>query len=114
MRKTVTVALAAVGMLIVGGHVAMAQLKVELSASDPKYNSPACVSMRNEAANYKDGITQQSPGTYIIAAVMPGGTVGFMILQQRKYEMFLHRIEMACMSNPPNRKYLDEGATNAK
>lgn len=112
MRKTAFITATVIGMAGLGNHAASAQgFEVKLSPSDPKYNTAECREMRNQAANWKDGIAQQSPGVYIIAAIAPGGGVGFMALQHRKNEMFLHKIEMACMSNPPNRKYLDEGAT---
>jgi hypothetical protein len=40
--------------------------------------------------------------------VMPGGTVGFMALQYRKRELFKRDVEQACMTNPPDRSYLDK------
>jgi hypothetical protein len=81
--------------------------EISLLPADPKYNSQACKSMRVQAKNYNDGIMQQSAGTYAIVAVMPGGTVGFLALQHRKREMFKARVEKACMTNPPDRSYLD-------
>jgi hypothetical protein len=85
-----------------------------LSPQDAKYNSPACRSMREKAKNYNDGIMQQSAGTYAIAAVMPGGTVGFLAMQHRKREIFKAQVEQACMTNPPDRSYLDPAATVTK
>ena len=115
MRKAVFITMTAIGMAGLGNHAASAQgFEVKLSPTDPKYNTAECREMRNQAANWKDGIAQQSPGVYIIAAVAPGGGVGFLALQHRKNEMFIHKVEVACMSNPPNRKYLDEGATSGK
>ena len=83
----------------------MAQLS--LSPADVKFNTPECVGMRDKARNYKDGLMDQSAGTYIIAAVAPGGTVGFLALQHRKRELFKAQVEQACMTNPPDRSYLD-------
>jgi hypothetical protein len=61
-----------------------------------------------EGKNYKNGLLDQSPETYIFAGVMPGGTVGFLALQHRKDEIFRRDIEQACMSKPPDRSYLDK------
>jgi hypothetical protein len=110
MRKTLLIAALATA---VGVPAAMAQeFKIELSPKDPKFNSPECQTMRAKAKSYKNGLMDQSPGTYLFAAVAPGGTVGFLALQYRKDEMFRAQIEQACMSNPPDRSYLDK--PNAK
>jgi hypothetical protein len=60
------------------------------------------------AKNYKNSLLDQSPGTYIFAGVMPGGTVGFLALQNRKDDLFRRDIEQVCMTNPPERSYLDK------
>jgi hypothetical protein len=109
MRRTLLIAVFAAAF----GTAAVAEeFKVELSPKDPKFNSPACQTMRAKAKNYKNGLMDQSPGTYVFAAVAPGGTVGFLALQYRKDEMFRAQVEQACMSNPPDRSYLDK--PNAK
>jgi hypothetical protein len=106
MRRILLVAICAAGL---SSPAAMAQeFKVQLSLKDPKYNSTACRSMREKAKNYKNGLLDQSPATYIFAGVMPGGTVGFLALQHRKDELFRRDIEQACMINPPDRSYLDK------
>ena len=89
-------------------------VQVDLVPSDPKYNTPQCVSMRAKAQNYTDGVLQQSTGSYIIAAVLPGGTVGFMATQMRKREMFKYEVEKACLTHPPKKPYLDPSATLSK
>jgi hypothetical protein len=106
MRRILLAAVCAAGL---NSPAAMAQeFKVQLSPKDPKYNSPACRSMREKAKNHKNGLLDQSPATYIFAGVMPGGTVGFLALQNRKDELFRRDIEQACMINPPDRSYLDQ------
>jgi len=114
MRKILLVAAFATTL---GVPAAMAEdlaAQLSLSPKDPKYNSPACRGMRDKARNYNDGILQQSPGTYIFAAVVPGGTVGFLALQHRKRELFKARVEQACMTNPPDRSYLDPNGSAKK
>jgi hypothetical protein len=106
MRRILLVAVCAASL---SSPVAIAQeFNVQLSPKDPKYNSSACRSMREKAKNYKNGLLDQSPETYIFAGVMPGGTVGFLALQHRKDEIFRRDIEQACMSKPPDRSYLDK------
>jgi hypothetical protein len=100
--------LAAAGIAALGIPAAMAEFKVELSAKDPKFKSPECQRMRQQAAVYKNGLFDQSPGTYIIAAVAPGGSIGFLALQNRKDDLFRREVEQACMTNPPDRSYLDK------
>lgn len=106
MRRILLVAVCAVSL---SNPAAMAQeFKVQLSPKDPKYNSPTCLSMREKAKNYKNGLFDQSPETYVFAGAMPGGSVAFLALQHRKDEMFRRDIEQACLSNPPDRSYLDK------
>ena len=101
--------LAAACIATLGIPAAVAQeFRVELSPKDAKFNTPECASMRAKAKNYKNGLFDQSPGTYIFAAVAPGGTVGFLALQNRKDDLFRQQIEQACMTNPPDRSYLDK------
>ena len=108
MRKITLLVAAGVYAAALSSPAAMAQeFKVQLSPKDPKYNSSACRSMREKAKSYKNGLFDQSPATYIFAGVMPGGTVGLLALQHRKDELFRRDIEQACMSNPPDRSYLD-------
>lgn len=105
MKILLVVAFASLGASAALAEDLTAQLS--LSPADPNYNSPECRSMLEKARDYKDGLMQQSTGTYIIAAVAPGGTVGFMALQYRKRELFKRDVEQACMTNPPDRSYLD-------
>jgi hypothetical protein len=101
--------LAAACIAALGIPAAMAEgFKVELSPKDPKFNSPECQRMRQQAKVYKNGLFDQSPGTYIIAAVAPGGGIGFLALQNRKDDLFRRDIEQACMTHPPDRSYLDK------
>jgi hypothetical protein len=108
LRKILLLAAGAVFAAGLGGHAAKAELQVQLSPKDPKYNSRACVNARVKLKNYKNGLFEQDAGTYIIAGVMPGGTVGFLALQARKDEYVRRDVEQACMSNPPDRSYLDK------
>lgn len=113
MRKILMLAVFATSL---GASAAKAEdisAQISLLPTDPKYNSPECVSMRTQAKNF-DGILEQSPGVYIFAAVAPGGTVGFLALQHRKREMFKARVEQACMTNPPDRSYLDPSGSAQK
>jgi hypothetical protein len=104
MRKILAAAIFVAGL---GVSAAEAQLAVDLSPKDPKYNTAACKAMRVKAQNFKAGLFQQEPGTYIFAAAMPGGSLGFAAVQYRKREMLTRDVEQACMTNPPNRAYLD-------
>ena len=88
--------------------------KVQLSPKDPKYNLPECRSMRTKAQNYSDGTLQESAGSFILGAGMPGGGAAVFAAQMRRREMFNHQVELACMSNPPDRRYLDPAATFGK
>jgi hypothetical protein len=112
MHKMISAA--AFAVILSAQAVRAEQVQVDLLPSDPKYNTPACVSMRAKAQNYTDGVLQQSAGSYVIAAVMPGGTVGFMATQMRKREMFKYQVEQACLSKPPKRPYLEPSATLSK
>lgn len=114
MRKLLLAAVFATSLGVPAATAEDLTREISLSPKDPKYNSPACKSLRVQAKNYQDGIAQQSAGTYIIAAVAPGGTVGFMALQHRKRELFKARVERACMTNPPDRTYLDPAAPGMK
>ena len=112
MHKVISAAAFAV---ILSAQVAKAEsVHVDLLPSDPKYNTPQCAAMRAKAQNYTDGVMNQDAGAYVIAAVMPGGTVGFMATQMRKREMFKYRVEQACLTNPPKRPYLEPSATLSK
>lgn len=108
MRKIVSIAAVAAVTAAFNGHAAKAELQVQLSPKDPKYKSAACVSMRAKLKNYKNGLFEQDPGTYIIAGVMPGGSVGFLALQAKKDDFVRRDVEQACMTNPPDRSYLDK------
>lgn len=75
----------------------------ELSPTDPKYNSPACSAARAETY---DGL---SPGQ-TVALGMVSGMAG--TLAERRRDMFERRLELACMSNPPERPALEPGFTS--
>ena len=114
MRKILLVAAFATSLGVPAAQAEDISKEIALSPKDPKYNSPACRSMREKARNYNDGIHQQSTATYIFAAVAPGGTVGFLALQHRKRELFKAQVEQACMKNPPDRSYLDPSGSAKK
>jgi hypothetical protein len=107
MRKILLVAAFATSLGAAAATAEDLTPQISLSPTDPQYNSPECRGMLGKARNFKGGITEQSPETYLFAAVMPGGTVGFLALQHRKREMFKAQVEQACMTNPPDRSYLD-------
>ncbi|MEX0751952.1 MAG: hypothetical protein WD073_03385 [Xanthobacteraceae bacterium] len=107
MRKILLLAALTTSLGVPAAKAEDLTAQLSLSPKDPKYNSPACRSMREKARNYKGGILQQSPEAYVFAAVAPGGTVGFLALQHRKRELFKAKVEKACMTKPPDRSYLD-------
>jgi hypothetical protein len=111
MRK---IALLAVSAAAFSGHAATAQITVELSAKDPKFNTPECVRMREKARTYSDGTLAERAGTFIIGAGAPGGGLAVMAAEQRKREIVVRDVEVACMTHPPNRAYLDPAATIGK
>lgn len=111
MRKTVSLAACAA---VFSGHAATAQITVELSAKDPKFNTPECVRMREKARTYSDGTLAERAGTFIIGAGAPGGGLAVMAAEQRKREIVVRDVELACMNHPPNRAYLDPAATIGK
>jgi hypothetical protein len=82
---------------------------VQLSPQDPKFNSPECVSVRDK--HYNDGSLEEQAGSFILGAAVPGGGMAATAAEYRKREMVDHEVELACMSNPPNRPLLDPAAT---
>jgi hypothetical protein len=108
MRKIMLVAACTVCL---SSHAATAQIAVELSAKDPKFNTPECVRMREKARTYSDGTLAERAGTFIIGAGAPGGGLAVMAAEQRKRDIVIRDVEVACMSNPPNRAHLDPAAT---
>ena len=108
MRKILLVSACAA---VLSGHAATAQVTVELSPKDPKYNSPACKSMRAKAQAYREGTLQEGAGSFILGAGVPGGGMAVFAAQARKREMLVQQVEKVCMTNPPNRSYLGPGAT---
>lgn len=110
MRKTLLGTVVAVTLT---GQAWADVVQVDLNPSDPKYNTPQCVAMRQKAQNF-EGIFQQSAGSYAIAAVMPGGTAGLTATWLRKREMFIYEVEKACLSNPPKKRHLDADSTLQK
>ncbi len=113
MRKILLLAVFATTLGVPAAQAEDISKEISLSPKDPKYNSAACRSMREQARNYA-GITQQSPEAYVFAAVAPGGTLGFLAFNHRKREMFKARVEQACMTNPPDRSYLDPSGPQKK
>jgi hypothetical protein len=75
------------------------------SPDDPKYNSPACRAARSKTY---DGFSPAAT----LAIGMVSGLAG--TLAERKREMFERQIELACMSNPPERPALEHGFTATK
>ena len=113
MRKILLVSTCAA---VLSSQAALAQfwsqeLKVDLSPKDPKYNSAACKSMRAKAKAYSDGTLTESAGSFVLGAGVPGGGAAVFAAQARKRELVVQQVEKACMTNPPNRAYLDPGAT---
>jgi hypothetical protein len=111
MRKIVLAFACAASL---GSHAAKAQITVELSAGDPKFNTPECVSMREKARTYSDGSLQERAGSFILGAGAPGGGLAVMAAGQRKREIFIRDVELACMTNPPKRSHLDPAASVTK
>lgn len=107
MRKTV---LGTAIAMTLGSQAWADVVQVDLNPSDPKYNTPQCVALRQKAQNY-ESIFEQSAGSVAVAAVMPGGTAGLTAVYLRKREMFKYEVEKACLTNPPKRPYLDPGGT---
>jgi hypothetical protein len=102
MPKILIIAACASGLV----HPAFAQSFVaQPSPADPKYNSPECRAAR---AQTYDGL---SPGQTRALSLVSGfaGT-----LAERRREMFERQIELACMSNPPQRPELEPGFTITK
>jgi hypothetical protein len=107
MRNIFLLAVFATGLGISVAKAENLLPQLSLSPKDPKYNSHACRSMREKARHYNGFTLRQSPQVYIFAAVMPGGTLGFLALQNQKREFFKAKVEQACMTHPPDRSYLD-------
>jgi hypothetical protein len=75
--------------------------ELALSPKDHKYNSRACRDLRAQAKNFNDGLFQQKPEAYALAAIVPGGSVGLLIYVQQKRVAFKTKVQQACMTNPP-------------
>ncbi len=103
MRNRVLLAVFVMGLSIPIANAEDLLAELALSPKDPKYNARACRGLREQAKNYNDGLLQQSPGAYVIAAVAPGGSVGLLIYVNQKRELFKAKVERACMTNPPDR-----------
>ncbi len=103
MRNIVLLAVFVTGLSIPVAKAEDLSAELALSPKDRKYNAPACRSMRAKAKNYNDGLYQQSPGVYAVAAAAPGGTVGLLVYVNQKRELFKVKVEQACMTNPPDR-----------
>lgn len=110
MRGTSTLLLAGIFLTGIGVSAARAENllpDLKLSPKDPKYNSAACRSLRAKAQNYNETVFNQSPESYVFAAILPGGSLGLAAVVNRKREMFKAKVEQACMTHPPDRSYLD-------
>jgi hypothetical protein len=88
--------------------------ELALSPRDHKYNSRACRDLRTQAKNYNDGLFQQKPEAYALAAVVPGGSVGLLIYVQHKREAFKTKVKQACMTNPPGGASADSAEPETK
>jgi hypothetical protein len=88
--------------------------ELALSPKDHKYNTRACRGLRAEAKNYNDGLFNQKPEVYALAAVAPGGSVGLLIYVQHKREVFKTKVRQACMTNPPERASSDSAQPEKK
>jgi hypothetical protein len=75
--------------------------ELALAPKDRKYNTAACRSLREQAKNYNDGLFQQRPETYVVAAVAPGGSLGLVAFVMYKRDAFKTKVQQACMTNPP-------------
>ncbi len=105
MRNIVLLAVFVTGLAIPVAKAEDLSAELALSPKDRKYNAPACRSMREKAKNYNDGLFQQRPEVYVVAAAAPGGTVGLLAYVNQKREVFKAKVEKACMTNPPDRTY---------
>ncbi len=103
MRNILLLAVFVTGLAIPVAKAEDLSAELALSPKDRKYNSRACRSMREQARNYNDGLFQQSPGAYVIAAVAPGGSVGLLAYVMHKRELFKTKVQQACMTHPPDR-----------
>jgi hypothetical protein len=97
-----SVAVFATGLAISAAKAEDLSAELALSPKDHKYNSRACRGLRTQAKNYNDGLFQQKPESYALAAVVPGGSVGLLIYVQHKRESFKTKVIQACMTNPPD------------
>jgi hypothetical protein len=102
----IAMVLATAGAVCLGGQAVKArEFTLQLSPTDPKYNTPACVAARNRTY---DGLGETA--TMALGAV--SGMAG--TLAERRRAMFDRQIELACMSNPPKRPQLEPGWTATK
>src|ERR1700754_2902459 len=106
MRKVLLVAAC---VAVLNGCASNQKNTVQLSQTDPKYNTPECVAVRDK--HYDDGTLEEQAGRRILGAAMWGGGFAVTMAQYRKHEYVNREVEQACMSNPPDRSYLDDNAT---
>lgn len=112
MRRIVLVAaLAACLGSPAGAQIFPNEIRVDLNTSDPKYNSAECAKMRMIAKNYNNGTLGEQAGSFVLGMGAPGGGFAATMAQYRKREMVQYQVEKACMSNPPDRRYLEPGST---
>jgi hypothetical protein len=109
MRKILLVAVCAA---TVAGCETNGKNTVELSATDPKYNSPECLAVRDK--HYDDGTLEERMAKRVVGAAMWGGGMAVTAAEYRKRQMTDREVELACMSNPPDRSYLDSDATQGR
>ncbi len=103
MRNLLLLAVFVTGLSIPVAKAEDLSAELALSSKDRKYNSPACRGMREKAKNYNDGLFQQRPEVYAVAAAAPGGSVGLLVYVNQKREAFKAKVEQACMTHPPDR-----------
>jgi hypothetical protein len=101
MRNLLLLAVFVTGLAIPLAKAEDLSAELALLPKDKKYNTAVCRGLREQAKNYNDGIFQQRPETYVVAAVAPGGSVGLVAYVMYKREAFKTKVQQACMTNPP-------------
>ena len=99
-----------------GGHAAHAQtVNLQLSAKDPKYNTPACRAARTKVRE-ADGQAGQRRLSGAMAGALFGaiGGGGYAQAQELRVDLIKHDAEMKCMTRPPARPYLSPAATHGR
>jgi hypothetical protein len=110
MAAFLSVSVFAAGLGIAAAKAEDLSSELALAPKDKKYNSKTCRSLREQAKNYNDGLFQQKPEVYAVAAAAPGGSVGLLIYVHQKRELFKSKVQQACMTNPPSQSSQDAGS----